>query len=297
MNIHITKAALLLIASLWVLSILDASGKWLQQAGVALAMIVWARYLVHALLLSAYLGLRAEPFSLATSSPKVQILRGFLIVICTGLFFKSLSVMPLAQATAINFTAPLITTCLAPWLLGEKTQANRWIAILVALIGVLIVIRPSASLPPEGVVWSLATALSFSLYQIATRFVAKDDPLLTNFLSGWVGTAVTSLSMIWFWKTPQVDRFTWLILASTGLTGLIGHLLQVNAFRLAPANVLAPFTYFQIIAATGVGWLVFKQMPDALTYLGIGIIVASGLSVAVIERQRARRLVLDQQQL
>ncbi len=282
---NLTKGALLLVLSLWVLSGLDSTGKWLQQAGVALAVVVWARYFVHAVLLTSYAISVRRTLRFQVQSKPVQIVRGFIMVISSALFFKTLSVMPLADATAINFTAPLLTLTLAPLLLNEKTRWYRWVGVVVALCGVALVLRPNFE-QGAGIGWALATACSFSLYHMATRWVAKDDPIVTNLWGGWVGTLAASIALIWLWKTPMLDTAGWILLISTGITGLVGHLLQVSAYRLAPANALAPFSYFQVLSALGFGYLVFAQIPDALSFVGMAIICLSGLSVAYLDNRK-----------
>src|SRR5690606_5948533 len=127
--------------------------------------------------------------------PGAQLMRGGVMLLATLCFFKTLSYLPQAEATAINFLAPLIVLSLAPWLLKEPARTSRWVAAAVGFIGVLIIIRPGGGLHPMGVMWGLATALTFAVQFMATRRVAVDDPMTTLIWSGAVGSVVLSIAM------------------------------------------------------------------------------------------------------
>lgn len=195
--------------------------------------------------------------------------------------------MPLAEATAINFMAPLFLMAMAPWLLREAHRLHRWLGVLAGFAGMLIVVRPGAQLDPVGVALGLATALAFAFFQISTRRVAHDDPLTTNYYGGLFGTIALTLALPWFWQMPALNTWQWLLLASTGVTGFLGHWLQIAAFRKSPATLLAPFSYLQIVAAATLGWLVFGQTPGQTTALGMGLICLAGLGVALAEARMA----------
>ena len=275
------------IAGLWLLSVLDASGKSLVLAGVPVLMVVWARYAVHTALMTAVvLPSRGRAIFQTKSLPR-QLVRGLLMITTTVLFFSVLGRLPLAEATAINFMAPLFLMAMAPWLLHEAHRLHRWLGVLVGFAGMLVVVRPGAQLDPLGVVLGLATALAFAFFQIATRRVAHDDPLTTNYYGGLFGTVALTLALPWFWLTPQLNTWQWLLLASTGITGFLGHWLQIAAFRRCPATLLAPFSYLQIVAAATLGWLVFGQAPGQTTALGIGLICLAGMGVALTEARMA----------
>lgn len=276
------------IAGLWLLSTLDASGKWLVLAGVPVLMIAWFRYTVHiALMTAVVLPSRGKAIFKTQSLPR-QLVRGLLMIATTVLFFSVLGRLPLAQATAINFMAPLFLMAMAPWLLHEAHRLHRWLGVLAGFAGMLIVLRPGAQLDPAGVVLGLLTALTFALFQIATRSVARDDPLTTNYYGGLFGTVALTLALPWFWQTPALPAWQWLLLGSTGITGFLGHWLQIAAFKKSPATLLAPFSYLQIVAAVTLGWLVFGQLPDQTTAIGIGLICLAGLGVALAEARKGR---------
>lgn len=282
-----TSGIFLHIAGLWLLSTLDASGKWLVLAGVPVLVVCWARYTVHTLLMTVVVLPRRGTSIFTTQSLPRQLLRGFLMIATTVLFFSVLVRLPLAEATAINFMAPLFVMAMAPWLLKEAHRLHRWLGVLVGFAGMLVVVRPGAQLDPTGVALGLLTAFTFALFQISTRRVAQDDPLTTNYYGGLFGTVALTLALPWFWITPDLSPGQWLLLLSTGVTGFFGHWLQAAAYRKSPASLLAPFSYMQIISAATLGWLVFGQAPGPVTALGIALICLAGLGVALTEARLA----------
>lgn len=284
----VVLAVLQLIASGWALSSLDASGKWVMQAGVTLLFLCWVRYVVHVLVALAVAVRSAGPGVLRSHCARWQLLRGAFMLGSTLSFFTTLSYLPQAQSTAIGFLAPLLVLLVAPWLLREAPQLSRWLATGAGFIGVLIVIRPGAGLSPVGTLFGLLTASLFTGQYVANRLVARDDPLTTLVWSGTFGAVALTLALPLYWPQaqPALSQLTamhWLVLLSTGCWGALGHLLQIRAYRNAPASLLSPFLYAQIIAASTLGWLVWRQFPDAVSWLGIALIITSGLAIMLRE--------------
>ncbi len=280
---------LLHIAGLWLLSVLDASGKLLVLAGIPVLMVSWVRYTVHILIMTAVVLPQRGLAVFKTRSLPRQLLRGLLMIITTVMFFSVLQRLPLAEGTAMNFLAPLFVMAMAPWLLGEPHRLHRWLGVVAGFAGMLIVVRPGAQLDPVGVVLGLFTALAFALFQISTRRVAHDDPLTTSYYGGLFGAISLTLGLPWFWKMPELPLWQWALLVSTGVTGFLGHWLQTAAYRRSPATLLAPFSYLQIVSAATLGWLVFGQVPGLVSWIGIALICLAGLSVVMIEtRMRSR---------
>ena len=288
-----------LILSTWALSSLDAGGKWLMQFGLSLAVLSWVRYLIHAVLVLAFT-LPSRGLTVFKSKQLTfQILRGALVLTATMTFFSALSYLPQAEATAINFLAPLLVLCLAPFFLKEPSRIHRWIAALFGLLGVLLIVRPSSGLHPLGVMFALITAGVFSVQFMVTRKLAEDDSMTTLLWTGLVGTALSSVALIFYLDDltriiTTFERVDWLILASVGVFGTLGHWLQIKAYQCAPASLLAPFVYLQIVAATTLGWLIWRQFPDALSWLGITIVCGSGVAASIIEwrnNQAMKRLL------
>lgn len=277
-----------LLIAMSVLSTLDATGKWLMTAGVPLLVLCWIRYSVHLVLIMAIVIPSKGWRILKTRKPVEQLMRGVFMLSSTMVFFTTLHYLPQAEATAINFIAPLILLAVAPWILKEQAMLSRWIAAIVGFIGIVIVIRPSGGLDPTGVAFGLSNAVIFSMQFIANRRLAGDNPLTTVIWSGFFGTVVLSVYTLFTLEDvlavlTSLDLKRWLLLLSTGVTGGVGHLLQIQAYRHAPASLLSPFVYLQIISATTLGWLVWNQFPDAITWVGIGVICASGIGITLYE--------------
>lgn len=279
------------VCGLWILSSLDASGKLLVLAGVPVLMVAWFRYVGHVLLMGVFVLPKRGLGLFRTQLLSRQIQRSVLMIATTLLFFHVLSMVPLAEGTAMNFMAPLLVMVLAPWLLGERPGWHRWAGVLLGFVGMLVVIRPGGQLSTEGAIWGVVTASTFALFQISTRRVAADDPLTSNLYGGLVGAIALSALLPFFWKPLDLTIWQWLLLASTGLSGFVGHWLQITAYSKTSATLLAPFNYLQIVSATTLGWLIFGQLPDAATAAGMALICCAGLGVVLVEiwQQRLRK--------
>jgi drug/metabolite transporter (DMT)-like permease len=278
----------LLIASMWVLPWLDASGKWLMAVGIPMLFLSWVRYAMHLVFVLTLIVPARGWGVLRSRHPYAQALRGISMMSATVMFFTTLSYLPQAEGTAINYLAPFFVLLVAPWVLREPAKLSRWLAASLSFVGVLIIIRPGSGLNPAGVGFGLLGALSFAGQYIFTRRVAGDDPYTSVIWSGAVGTAALTLALPISlpMARPVLDSFgplQWAVLLSTGVTGGLGHLLQISAYRRAPASMLAPLSYFAVVSATVVGWIVTGHVPDAVTWLGIGVICASGLALGYLE--------------
>jgi|GEM_PF-774112 len=179
----------------------------------------------------------------------------------------------------------------APWLLKEPRYLSRWVAAGVAFVGVLIVVRPDAGLHPLGTVFGLLTACCMAAQHITTRGVAMDNPLTTLIWSGALGSLGLSLLMPFALPAAlpilaALSPWQWTVMISTGVSGALGHLLQIGAYRNAPASLLAPFGYLQIVSATATGWLIWGDFPSATSWLGIAIVCGSGVSIGLVEWRR-----------
>jgi drug/metabolite transporter (DMT)-like permease len=281
-----------LVLGQWTLSLLDTAGKLLTLAGYHVVMIAWMRYTINTVFMAVALAplykSRTGKSILHSARPKLQIFRAVLLLVSTLVFFSVLKIVPLSEGTAMNFCAPLLVLAMSPWLLGEKTYRSRWLAVAIGFIGMLIVMRPGGAIVPAGVALGITSAAIFALVSVMTRKANQiDDPRVTLFYGGLVGMLASSLVVPFFWSSHMPTPTEWLILASTGVTSTVGHLFVNTAYKHAEASLLSPFFYLQIISATTMGWLVFHQLPDSLTALGIGIICASGMGIAYVEHRRS----------
>lgn len=256
--------------------VLDAVAKHLS-ASHPVAMIVWGRYAVHLLALVMLAPLLGGRRLVTTPRPWLQIGRGALLVVATGSIFLAVKYLPLTQAYAISFTSPLFVALLAGVLLGERVGLLRWLAIGGGFGGVLIVIRPDLEMH-WAVVLPMVMALAWALYQIATRALATTDRAPTTlFFTGLCGVVVLTPAAPLFWSELSLSE--WALLGAAGLTALAGHFLLIRAYAMAPAAVLAPFVYVQIVWAALIGWIAFGEVPDGATLAGGAVVIASGLVV------------------
>ncbi|MCX7201910.1 MAG: DMT family transporter [Burkholderiales bacterium] len=272
------RAILTMLCALGVLILLDASGKWLGMAGFPVAAITWSRYLGHLLLVLALFvptsGLRV----LHTQSPGRQLLRGALMVTVSLLYFAAVRYLPLAQATAVFFTTPMLVTLFATVFLKERPGWATWLALAGGFLGVMIVVRPGASLPLVPTLLVFGAAACNAAYQTLTRAQSQADPPEVQVLyAGLVGAALMTVSLpLWWtpgwWMDPGFRTIDWIVFALLGVLGATGHLLLARAFRLALASRLSPWGYMQILLSICVGWLAFGDAPDAIALVGMALI-------------------------
>ncbi len=277
------KGILLVCLAIFLFASHDALSKYLSGL-YPVVMVVWVRYLVHTLLLAGFF-LPREGFGVLRSSrPGLQLVRALSLIGCSLFFTAGLRHIPLAEATAVNFLAPLLVLALSVPLLGERVGRGQWLAVLGGLVGVLVIIRPGSALFTPAILFPLGSALCFGFYQILTRLLAShDSPATSNFLTGLINTLIMSALVPFFWETPHNLKEGLLMLA-LGSCGMGGHMLLTQAYRHASPGLLAPFGYGQIVFAGLLGFLVFGHMPDAWALLGICIICLCGLLVALGQR-------------
>ena len=282
---HALRAALPLILGAGLcFATLDATAKYLVQEHT-LFLVVWARYAGQMIVATPIAWQRAGPGFWRTRHLKVQLLRSACLVVATLCFFGALRFLPLAEGTAISFLAPMFAVMLSGPLLGERPTRARWMSVVGGFVGILILVRPGSAVfhPATGLL--LAAALSNSVYQLLTRRVPQDSPHTTLFFSGLVGATVLSLGLPFVEVPAQATWRDGLFMLMLGLLAGLGHGLLIGAFLRAPASLVAPFTYVHMLWATFYGWLVFGQLPDGLSALGMAVIVASGVGLVLHERR------------
>jgi len=240
--------------------------------------IVWSRYVFHALV-TFVLFFRSGVFQLAkTTRPWLHISRSALMLIATSLFFFALRYLPLADAVAIHFIAPILITAFSIPILKEQVGWRRWAAIFVGFIGAMIIIRPGGVGTHWAALLPLGSAVCYAIYQILTRIASKTDSTQTSlFWTSVFGVGVTSLFVPFVWITPT--PIEWLLMAGLGGMYGVGHYLLIRGLEMAPASRLSPFLYTQIIWATLFGVIFFGQFPDGITIAGAAVVIASGLYI------------------
>lgn len=288
------KGMIVMASAMMFLPLLDAIGKWLATVdSVPPATISFSRFLVQALLTAAILLGLGGWRGLKTHNLKGHLIRGALMGLGSLCFFAAVKYMPLADATAVFFVEPLLLTLLSAVFLKEQVGWRRLTAVVVGFIGTLIVIQPSFELFGWVSLLPLGTAACLAIYLAMNRkYGINDSPLVMQFYAGLGGAAFTGPVIIIGEIIGHADLgfglatlpFSWALLAAMGLVGTTGHLLMVQAFRLAPASMLAPFQYLEIVMAVLLGLFVFGEFPTPSKWLGILIIAGSGIYVFMRER-------------
>jgi drug/metabolite transporter (DMT)-like permease len=223
---------------------------------------------------------------LKTKRPGLQAVRSAMLFLSNLCFFFAISYIPIAQAAAISMTGPLVVALLAWPMLGERTTRLRLALLAVGFAGVVIVIRPGSALFHWASLFVVLNSSFYGVYQILTRRVSTiDSPATSAFYSSTVGAFVMIAAMPLVWKSP-VSGFDLALFCSMGVLGATGHYCVAWALRLAPANLVSPFQYFQLIGSVLVGYLVFDDLPDAWTWVGAGVIMASGLAMGWSQARR-----------
>lgn len=264
---------------------LDATAKWLSGQ-MDVLQIVWARYtsaFVLALTLSNPI---SRPGLVRTSRPWLQIVRSALLLGSTAFNFVALRHLQLDQTLSIAFSTPFLVATVSGPLLGEWIGPRRWIAILVGFAGVLVVTRPGFGGIHPAALWSVASALCYAFYIVSTRVLSRTDSNETTlFYSNIVGMLALTPVVPLVWTTPD-GPMTIALMVLIGAFGTIGHYLLIAAHRKAPAAILSPFIYTQIVSMVTLGYLVFGDLPSRWTLAGAAIVIASGLYLLYRERVR-----------
>ncbi|WP_435609595.1 DMT family transporter [Pseudomonas knackmussii] len=277
------KGILLVILATSLFSTHDALSKYLSGF-YPILLVVWARYLVHTLLMAGIFLPQSGLRVLRSRRPLLQVVRALCLLGTSLLFTTGLQYIPLAEATAVNFLAPLLVTALSVPLLKEKVSAGQWAAVSVGFSGVLAIVHPGGELFTPAVLLPLGSALCFCFYQLLTRKLAGvDSPTTSNFFAGLLNTALTTAMVPFVWHTPSLGHA--LMMIALGTCGMSAHLFLTQAFRHAAPALLAPFGYCQIVFAGLIGWLIFSHVPSLSALAGIAVICLSGLAAAWMQRR------------
>lgn len=224
--------------------------------------------------------------ALLSHRPAAHLVRGVLWICATVLFFTSIMHLSLAEATALIFVAPLFITAISAMFLGEHVGWRRWMAVVAGFIGVLIVIQPGGAAFRPVSLLPVATAFVYALLMLSARWVDTRESVWTLLLYLTGTSALLSAFIVPFvWVTVRFDDL-WLFFA-IAVFGTAGMTMMTQAFRIAPAAVVAPLDYTALLWATGFGWLIWSEVPNTATFIGAAVIIASG--IAVILREHSSR--------
>ena len=281
-----TRAVLFMMVMVVCFSILETTAKYLSRY-YPVPMLVWCRYTVHMALMLLLLAPRFGVALLRTTQPAGQILRAALLMGSTSCYFGALSFLPMAEVKAVSFISPLLVTLLAVWWLREEVSRTRWLAVVTGFLGVLFVVRPGSAMIQWPALLAVGSALCYSVYQIMTRkFSETENSFTTLFYTALVGCVLMSFVVPLFWKTPDVRHVPLLLLL--GLVAGFGHFMLIKALELENASFLSPLGYVQLLWVILFGFLVFGDLPDMHSVIGMAIVVGSGLYVALGHRFKPR---------
>ncbi|MEZ0243513.1 MAG: DMT family transporter [Sphingomonas sp.] len=278
------RGILLFVSGLLLFASMDTTGKYLA-AHYDVPLIVAARYLGNLMLMLALLAPRHGLALMRTRRTGLVIIRALCLAVTSILVGFALQRMPVAETTAINFLAPMLVVVVAGPVLGEKVGRVGWGAALFGFIGVLVIVRPGSGLETVGVICALAGVVAGVGYQLLSRvLVATESTIALLFYTALTGSIIFGLALPWFWTGEQPSAFEALLFLSLGVYGGLGHFLITAAYRHAPASLLAPTNYLQLVWAGLLGWLVFGHLPDRISLLGMAMIALSGVAVALHSR-------------
>ena len=267
-----------------ILPFMDTIAKYLSS-DLSYFQITWARYFFTVFFTLPFMFFFFRKNLTWSTQPKLQVFRGLTLFFANVLFFYSISIISMAKALTLAFVAPLITTALSPFVLGEKVGFKRWSAVIFGFIGSLIVIQPGIIEFNLASIAALGTGFFYGIYLIITRKLhTADSPLLTLLLTGVVGAFVGTFLVPIVWSNPTLNQ--WLLLALMGIFACLGHLFLILSLKYADASKLAPFGYFEIVTNVILGYYFFSDFPSSWTWFGLLIIVSSGVYISFRESSR-----------
>ena len=281
-NITHPAAILMIIITGVVLAGMDVTAKFLAL-GLPVIIVLWARYFFQTVITFGVYAVKQQSFSfLRSRRPGFQLIRAASLFGATSFMYVAITLMPLGDAAAIQFLAPVLVTAFSGLFLGEHVGPRRLTAVAIAFVGVVLVARPGSNVLGWFALYPLATAVLLAVYMMMTRFIrTKDNPDATTFYSTAVGAVILTTIVPFYWQ--DLTSIEWGLMILMGLAGATGHFLLVKAFHLAEASMLAPFTYSQVVGAIFWGFLVFGDVPSIWAGCGTTLIIGSGIYVWYLE--------------
>ena len=293
---RILRGIVLMLTFCMLAPLLDVSSKLAAQGGIPVGQITTARFLVQGLLMLPVVLVMGLHLAMPLRSLGFVLLRALFLILSTYSFVSGIAVMPVADALAIAFVEPFILLILGSFIFGDQVGPRRIAACAVGFGGALLVIQPSIAAFGWVALWPLATAFTFAFYMLVTRALsAVMHPVTMQFHTSWTGlliclpvmllaqgSGIGPLDPVW----PQGLNWVWL--AGVGFWAAISHICMTYALKYAPSATLAPLHYSEIVVAVALGYAIFDDFPNPLTWAGIAVIVASGLYMIHRERLAVR---------
>ena len=282
------KAISLNLLAWAILPIMDGFAKYLS-AEMPVIQIIWARYFFMVLItVPLFLFFSKNKYILPKNLP-IQFLRSIFLFLSTICFFYAISVLSLAKALTLAFIYPMISTLLSSIILKEKVGIKRWIAVIIGFIGALIVLRPGFDIIHLASFAGLGTGVAYAFYVISTKKLSNDNAFLTLTFSGLVGAVIISFFVPFVWVNPNYQQ--WIFMIALASFGTLGHFFLILSLKFADASKLAPLGYFEIVTNIIIGYYFFGDFPDFWIWLGLFIIVSSGIYISIRENIKNKKLV------
>lgn len=284
---HLSLAAIgLIVASAACFTAIDTIVKYLGLR-YSVPLLVWARWGIPALLMVLLLGPKIRWGLLRTANPKLHFVRGAVLMLSSLCFFAALKFLPLAEATGLNYSTPILVTLMAGWFLHERITPPRWLFVAAGFAGTLLILRPGSAMLHAASLFALCAAALNATFQILTRKLAREDLMVLIFYPSLVGAVLMSVAVPFFQYHGSFLTSDIVLFVAIGIIGGLGHFFFIQAFQRAPASTIAPFTYMQLVWSALAGWLIFDTFPDGWALTGMTVIAASGVVLTWHERWRA----------
>ena len=278
------QAAILMVIGCFFLAGLGGLIKYLADSGMHVFEIVLLRNVAGLIVLLPWL-MKNGPSALKTSRPKLYLIRGFFGFVSMVSWFCAVTTIPLAEAVALNFTAPIFGTILAIIILKEVVRFRRWMAIIVGFLGAMIILRPGSIEPSEGTYLAVFAAATMACSITCVKMLSRTEN--TNAMVAWAQIIVLPISLIpalYVWQMPSVEDL--LIVAGIGLCATIGHLFFTRAYAIADATYVMPFDFSRLVFSAIIGFVFFAQEPDSYVWIGAAVIFASSVYIAMRESKK-----------
>jgi len=283
------KAVLLNISAWMLLPIMDGLAKHLSTE-IHFIQVVWGRYFFMTLISLSIIYFFFNKNLKWPNNIKIQLIRSLFLFLSTILFFYAISVISLAEALTLAFVSPMIVTLLSAIILKEQVGIRRWSAVIIGFTGVLFIVRPGFNEINLATITALGCGICYAFYIISTRKLSnQDNPLLTLIFTGLSGSIVISLIVPFYWSSLTITQL--ILLISLALIGTLAHFLLILSLNYAEASKLAPLTYSEIVMNVIIGYYFFGDFPDQWIWLGLIIIVSSGVYISLRENIIKKKVI------
>jgi drug/metabolite transporter (DMT)-like permease len=281
---HPLEGVLLFVLALFLFACMDTTTKYLTTF-YNVPLIIAVRYITHCLLMIVLLAPKHGKKLFQTHRTGLVLIRAASLAIASLFMGLALQRMPVAETTAIVFLGPMLVVLFAVPFLDERISKFSWVVAIFGFIGVLLIARPSSGLDLTGTLFAFFVVVALVVYQLLSRvLVSTEQTIPMLFYTAFLGSIIYGGYLPWSWYGPMPSYWQILLFLSMGFSGGLGHFLYTSSFRHAPASLLAPMNYLQLLWAGLLGWIVFHHVPDTLSIVGIMIITISGGLIALKAR-------------